>query len=196
MTFTPTTNITIRRTDSLGQEPELASHFAIVINLWSEMELRLMEIFALLAGTDSVIATELFTAIESDGARKGVFQKMAQDKISPPLKKRLTDIFRDIRDGGEFRNSLAHGIWGTSPDEPEALFYTDAKEWLKWQSNIRAAEADGDGMLVLQLLRHGPVAIGHRKDDFEDAEQSISKLTETINQFRKDLASELRAKRA
>ncbi len=187
MTFIPDRNIEIRRSTDLPDNAEISSHLGVVVSLWSEMETRLAEVFGVIAGMDSVIAMKIFTAIENEGSRKAVFMKLAEERLPQNLKEELLDIFRAIKESSKSRNKVAHGIWGVSPQVNDAIFYTDVRDWLVWQSHVHSAESRGEAIEVMEALRRWPSALGFRKSDFYTMEQEILKLIERIKSFRKSL---------
>ncbi|MGH8321914.1 MAG: hypothetical protein ACRESI_08160 [Gammaproteobacteria bacterium] len=187
MTFIPDRDIEIKRSLSLIERPYLAAHLGAIISLWSELEARLTAIFGLLAGIDAVMAMKLITAITNDGARKAVCMTLAQDVLPDDFLDELNNLFREIKDKGILRNKVAHGVWGISPQIEDAVFFTDVKNWLRWASSVDAAEAQKDGIQILEASRRWPDAIGYRESDFQGMEKKISNLLMKIEEFRIDL---------
>lgn len=193
MPFIPDRTIEIHRCDGLLETPEVAVHLGIVTSLWSEMEAMLAESFGVLAGQDAIIATKLFTTIENEGSRKAVFMALANEKLKneKDLLAELVAIFKIVKEKGSNRNTVAHGVWGSSPQHKDAIFCTNIQEWLVWQSAVTESSLMEDVWQLMEIERRWPSAIGYRESDFKNMEDPIRELTERIRKFRKTLKARL-----
>jgi len=189
MTFTPDRGIEIRTGKALLEKPELAAHLSTITSLWAQMVTLLEEILGLLAGVDAITAMRLYTAIENDGAKQAMLRALAEDKLPDNLQAELNAIFKWIREHGSSRNVVAHGVWGVSPQYPDALFYTDVREWLNWRGTVNFAEHSLDAIHLMEIMRRWPDAVGYRKDDFERTENEILKMIDRVEVFRRDVDS-------
>lgn len=189
MTFVPPRNISITRSFFEGAEPSLVFRMINVLSLWTQMEVALSQAFGMILDVEAETAMTMYTAITNDGSRKSAFMAVANKKLDKEKNAGLLKIFEEIKGRAKVRNKIAHGVWGLSPERPNAVFYTDPNTYILWQSSLHTAIKSDDVDEAQHLMKRWPNAEGFEAKDFDTAEDEIIELIGMIENFKHSLAS-------
>ena len=126
---TPNANFEIGNvgTRPLSQRPELAIMAMEVIASWSHVESFMMQMYIELAGGLETDAAAVFLALETTTAKSAAINVLAKRKLPADHVILLRAIIKIIKSGQKERDKLAHWIWGTSENIPDAILLADPR---------------------------------------------------------------------
>ncbi len=113
---------------AIAKNTELAALAMQIVGEWSFVDFKLVEIATGLMGSDFAITAVMLTALRSSDAVRavvssGVAYSTTDDDLD--LFQRAMKAIGKVR---ECRNRYAHGVWGYSPDCPDALLLVDWRD--------------------------------------------------------------------
>ena len=105
--------------------PEIAVLAMEVIAKWSQVDLRLVELYNGLAGGTRTDAFHIYSSLTGAGPKAAALLKLAERKIPPEY----LDVFAAIRRFSKTcegnRNIVAHHVWGYIRGRPDLALLTD-----------------------------------------------------------------------
>ena len=127
--------------NALDNKPKLSKYVANVFAHWGLIEYRLSLLLICVLGADAEPAIAMFSTLTAQHLQLGALEAAAKAALTPIE----FDIFRagmDVTDRVQTpRNHLAHWIWGSCPELPDALCVAEPK---------RAKEIDRELTLALE----------------------------------------------
>lgn len=120
----------IDATDAAAKRPILALEAARIFAKWANVEFALASMTAVLFGNES--ALNLLDELKSNQQKISAIKKESQRKIEhEETQKLITRVFRLVEKSAAPRNKLAHCMWGTLPEIPNALLLCEPKSFIK-----------------------------------------------------------------
>jgi hypothetical protein len=107
--------------DGLLQKPNLANLVAVAIGWSSNIEYALGLVLVTMLDANVKPAFAMFSAITSAAAQRSALSSAAEAVLSPDDLEIFGAVLAVARTTSEQRNKFAHGLWGTSPQVPDAL---------------------------------------------------------------------------
>ena len=172
----------------LNDNPELAKLTASIFALWASIEHSLHLLLTSVLGADAGLAIAMFATLRGQRLRMGALEAAAKATLSL----NDFDVFRAaismVHSAQTPRNYLAHWIWGTCEELPDALLLAEPKAQKDRERELILAleRADGpDVKEIINLARYNPATVlVYRRDDLvrakcdlEDAERIMTALT-------------------
>ena len=172
----------------LNDNPELAKLVASIFGLWASMQHSLSLLLTSVLGADAEPAIAMFATLTAQRAQLFALEAAAKAALSP----NDFDVFSAaISMTGRVqtpRNHLAHWIWGSCEQLPDALLLAEPKAQKDRERELnlafeRAGGPDVKEIINLERYNPGTVLVYRRGDlerakrDLEDAERITALLT-------------------
>src|SRR5262249_28344491 len=172
----------------LDDKPELAKLVASIFGLWASIEHSLSLLLVSVLGADVEPAIAMFATLTAQRQQMGALEAAAKAALSP----NDFDVFRAaISMTGRVqtpRNHLAHWIWGTCKQIPDALLLAEPKAQKDRERELILALEQAGGLEVKEIInleRYNPATVlvyrrgdlERAKRDLEDAESTTALLT-------------------
>jgi len=113
----------------LHQRENLASLAMEAVAAWAHVEGIMLHMFVRLAGGEQADAAAVFLAMETATAKAAAITTLAERKLPADGVALLRAILKAHKSGQKERDKLAHWIWGTSNDLPDALLLKDPRNF-------------------------------------------------------------------
>jgi hypothetical protein len=185
----------------LNDKPELAKLVASIFELWASIEGSLSLLLVSVLGADAEPAIAMFATLRAQHLQMGALEAAAKAALSPNdfdvfcAAIRMTDSVQTPR------NHLAHWIWGTCEQLPDALLLADPKGHQDRDRELKLAfeRAGGpDVNEIINLNRYNPATVlvyrrgdlERAKCDLEDAEWIVALLTVYLDHLIRRAASD------
>jgi len=107
--------------DCMEKNSELGGLIADIIARWSAIEHRLAHIMIMLLGSNPVPAYAIFSTLINSSTQFDAVDRVAKSELSEENYERFAASLSVVKTMAKARNKLAHWIWATSPQVPEAL---------------------------------------------------------------------------
>jgi hypothetical protein len=105
------------------QRPQLAALIAGIVVRWNNVEMEMASLMckctASMANLEQTMA--MYTAMQSDGAKRSLLKSAAQSVISVDQYEALDERLELVRTRALERNKIVHALWGTSDAHPDVL---------------------------------------------------------------------------
>lgn len=180
--------------DCIGGAPDFAEKVMRVIALWSHNDGNLAAILAVMLKTDIQTGVAMYHALTSAEARKAALFAAADIAMLEWEAILLRAVIRACRASRNQRNDFAHGIWGVSPDVPDAIMLLDAEVVMEHNVSVRQpVMVDGQRVIRPKGIDNKRVWV-YRQKDFDaahdDAQTAYQRLLNyyTLARFRDDRA--------
>ena len=172
----------------LNDNPELAKLVASIFALWASIEHSLSLLLTSVLGADAEPAIAIFATLRGERPQLDALEAAAKAALSP----NEFDVFRaaiSMTDSvRRARNHLAHWIWGTCKQLPDALLLAEPKAQKDRERELnlafeRAGGPDVKEIINLERYNSATVLVYRRGDlerakrDLEDAERITALLT-------------------
>jgi hypothetical protein len=132
--------------ESVLENREMAAWMAVVMNAWSNLEIELGRSLATFLGTQPKVGLAIYEAIYSGPLRRSVLMKVAKASDSGELEAKVfCELVNLLKELGEDRNKVAHGIWGYSLQHPNALLRISQEAVL--ENEVAQMAAPGQAIL-------------------------------------------------
>ena len=112
---------------TIARRPDLAVLSMAAIAAWAHVESFMLRAYVELAGGSDADAAAVYLALEGAGPKTKVIAVLAERKLSAAHLALLRAILKVAKSGQKERDKLAHWIWGTSEELPEALLLADPR---------------------------------------------------------------------
>lgn len=112
---------------TLASRPALAVAAMECIATWSHVENFMLDFYADLAGGVRTDAAAVFFAVEGTGPKRAIVAALAERKLDPDRLKLFVVLTKLAKAGQKERDRLAHHIWGTADNLPDALLLADPR---------------------------------------------------------------------
>lgn len=106
---------------SLRIYPDLARKIADVIATWSQIECNLGVILARMLGAGVRSSMAMYLALNSSSAQTAALEAAAKISLSPERLELFSALCVLVKRASGHRNRMAHNLWGTSNELPDAL---------------------------------------------------------------------------
>jgi hypothetical protein len=154
----------------LADHPDLCAKFAQVVAVASLLETRLSGLLAMLSGGSAEVTLAMFMAVNSTDAQRAMLRSAAEVALKGQEFEALCDLLDDYKARAKERNKVAHGIWATSSDVPNALLLVRAADLAALNKRLAMlAMTNIRGPLPDDLTDHlWQNCMIYRAKDFED----------------------------
>jgi hypothetical protein len=110
-----------------------------IVGTWSDTEAAFGKLLGQLLHAEDRVAVALYLGLSSPEARRAALESaakfaLASDAEAADLFDLVTRATRSVRGR---RNDLAHGLWGVSPELPDALLWSDQRAELLRDGKVR-----------------------------------------------------------
>jgi hypothetical protein len=188
---------------ALNDNPELAKLVASIFALWAGIEHSLSLLLTSVLGADAGPAIAMFATLRGQRLQLGALKAAAKATLSPNDFDVLCAAISMADSVQTPRNHLAHWIWGTCEQLPDALLLAEpkAQEDRERELNLAFERAGGpDVREIINLARYNPATVVvYRRDDLErakgdlaDAERITALLTIYLDRQIRGWASDTR----
>jgi hypothetical protein len=113
--------------NALDDKPEMAKHVANIFAYWGLIEHRLSLLLVRVLGADAAPALAMFSTLTAQHLQLGALEAAAKAALS----QEEFDVFKaatNVTDSVQTpRNQLAHWIWASAPELPNALLLAEPK---------------------------------------------------------------------
>ena len=104
------------RPEVLFRRPQLALHIALISYLWNEIEAKIGVFLATLSGNEGKTVISIFTAIQSDVAKRRIIDTIAELNLNEAEQTKFQAILKKISERYVERNRIVHGSWELAHD--------------------------------------------------------------------------------
>jgi len=161
----------------LDDKPELAKLVASIFALWASIEHSLSLLLVSVLGADAEPAIAMFATLTAQRQQMGALEAAAKAALSPDE----FDVFCAAISMTESvqtpRNHLAHWIWGTCEQLPNALLLAEPKAQKDRDRKLKLAFERAGGVDVKEIIsldRYDPATIlVYRHGDLERAKRDL-----------------------
>jgi hypothetical protein len=191
----------VRPDEIVLNDPELAKLVVSIFALWASIEHSLSLLFVSVLGADAEPAIAMFATLTAQRLQMGALEAAAKAALSPDdfdvfcAAIRMTDSVQTPR------NHLAHWIWGTCEQLPDALLLAEPKAQKDRDRELKLAIERTDGPDVREIInlgRYDPATVlvyrrgdlERAKGDLEDAQMVVALLTVYLDRRIRDAASD------
>lgn len=154
----------------MAHRPELALLVVQILAAWSHTENTLGRVLAACLHADSSAGVAMYLSLSGGEARRSALEAAASNSLDDHTLEIFRLTMKSIKPVRERRNQLAHGLWGMSPDLPDALLLQSPNEdVIHYDRMMKNAPSPGRKIMVYR-----------KKDleaDLDDAEQATSAVT-------------------
>ncbi len=119
------------KTDSFIHRPEIAVAVAQCLDKWSWVEVQTAQLYVALCRTNHENAATYFCALESSKAKTDAIRVLAMNAMGYDDYRLIVAILKLIKSLQRVRDRLAHWLWTTSDDLPEAIIIYDPKSLIR-----------------------------------------------------------------
>ena len=147
--------------DHLREQPELGALVANVIAGWSATEAYLGMVFGSLIGASEPTTMNMYAAFRSFDTQRTLLETAARDLLSQRYADILEVTLTVLGRAARIRHQFAHGIWGASPDIPDALLLAEPKGFWAY------------GIMAIKYQRSFPLQLRGRVIDDNRIEKSF-----------------------
>ena len=172
------------RPEVLFRRPQLALHIALISYLWNEIEAKIGVFLAILSGNEGKTVISIFTAIQSDVAKRRIIDTIAELNLNEAEQTKFQAILKKISERYVERNRIVHGSWGISPRYPDKLLWGDARD-----SNLLAVDLvplagkENASARSAVLLKMQKKLLVYGEKDFLDIESRIKIVSDELELF-------------
>jgi hypothetical protein len=114
-------------TRTLSRRPQLAIMAVEAIAAWAHVEKFMLNMYVELAGGAQADAAVVYLAMETASAKSAAITALAERKLTPDNLNLLRVLIRVTKTAQKDRDKLAHWIWGSSDQLPDALLLADPR---------------------------------------------------------------------
>jgi len=112
---------------TLAQRPQLAILAMEAIAAWSHVENFMLRMYVQMAGGQQADAAAVYLALESNSVKTKAINVLAERKLEPGNLRLLRALIKVAKSAQKERDKLAHWIWGSTPELPDALLLSDPR---------------------------------------------------------------------
>jgi hypothetical protein len=142
----------------LPARPQLASLILDCITIWSQTEIRLGTLLAvILRAEHGFAAVQMYLRLTSADARRSVLDAAAKSMLSNDDYNLFSLTMKALKPVRDRRNDFAHGLWGTAAELPDALLWVASDDYLAYGAVWLGASPknqNGPGMLSPMFEAH------------------------------------------
>jgi hypothetical protein len=130
--------------DALDRKPEFAKIIALIIARWSYVDHNMGSLLAILLGTPSAAAMEVFLSLRRSSAQREALQAAAKVTLSGNELVAFEALMILYKSLESQRNDLAHGCFGDSEKLEDAIFWVELKHHVQTNTKAIASELRGE----------------------------------------------------
>jgi hypothetical protein len=109
------------RVDALTKRPDLAIKIAQVSATWTEIEVSMGILLALIFQSSARIGVAMYLSLTGTAAQRSVLLAVAQESVPAELRDEFVDLLDEVRKRSGERNRIVHAMWGAHPSDAAAL---------------------------------------------------------------------------
>jgi hypothetical protein len=136
------------RIAAIANRPALAAQMATIVTLWAYIERCLQEIFVVLVDGHAKVAMPIFMALKGNATQYDAIKAVARTQLPRRIMDEIDRVFTRIREEADPRNRVAHGLWTSSEDVPDALLFIESKDYLRFLTQPNFARTYNDKLIV------------------------------------------------
>lgn len=169
------------------ERPVLALFAAKIISAWAVLESTMAMVFNSIIPGDPTLAASIFGAIRNPNAQRDAFGALADRVLTDEEERDILDgLLRRYTGAGKSRDVVAHHLWATIPEIPDAILMTDPKSMAGSHVLLQGSTATGTfsnekAMEMINLLRNS-VSVW-KVQDFVDCHDRITRTTVMATSF-------------
>jgi hypothetical protein len=160
--------------------PRLAAQIVRYIAIWSQTEIELGGVLALvlrLEQATAFAAVQMYLRLTSADARRSVLDAAAQSMLAEVDYGLFSLVMKALRPIRARRNDFAHGYWGLTPELENALLWVGADDYIAYNAVMSGAVPQNPGFLGSQTMlgaaadawqRHKDSIMVYRQADLEN----------------------------
>jgi hypothetical protein len=194
--FTETSGHNLRfGADALDNRPALCLVLMQILVEWSMLEQRLAESLAHTLSTQPDMGVEIYLSLEHNAAQLKVIRDTAAMVLDDADLALFDAILVLVRRGGKERNTVAHGIWGSTDKIPNGLVLLQRKEMTRLAGPLSAymqktlAKSEQVELLIARLIKENSYidlineSLVYSVDDFAQTRKSIKNTADFLYRF-------------
>jgi hypothetical protein len=128
----------------LRDRPELTSRIGRCIAIWAQVDNEIGNLFAILLGTASDAALEVFLSLRRAASQRDSLAAAAKFKLRGEDLETFDALLKVYGSLENQRNALAHGCFGICDDDPSLLLWIDIRDHVHFQAEVLAKELRGE----------------------------------------------------
>src|ERR1700730_10603193 len=162
--------------NALDDKPEMAKHVSNIFAYWGLIEHRLSLMLVRVLGADAVPALAMFSTLTAQHLQLGALEAAAKAALT----QQEFDVFKaatNVTDSVQTpRNQLAHWVWASAPQLPDALLLAEPKSAKERDREFTLALETGAATLLemAMLNSYDPAKVAVAKEpDLKRASQNM-----------------------
>lgn len=116
--------------------PELALLAMSIMSDWSLLEGAMSSLFVNMLGANPIPGTAMYASLTSTAAQKSALRAVATASLSTNRQDVFEAILTHFGSVAKERNKIAHWLWGTSPDIPDAVLLTNPSSLTEYTAQM------------------------------------------------------------
>lgn len=129
--------------DAIKERPALAVHIATIAAKWSVIEFQLGLALGKMIDAPTEAGLAIYLTLTSMPARKKALKAAAKGRLDKDRSEWLDEIIRVLGNRGDERNTVVHGLWGTTPNHPDGLVLCPSDDYVTMYAHSRRMQRFG-----------------------------------------------------
>lgn len=127
----------------LKDSPRFCEAIGKCIAIWTQVDNEMGCLLGILLGANSDATIEVFLSLRRASSQRDALAAAALHTLQGDELAACNAILAVYKSLERQRNDLAHGCYGTCPEDPDILFWIDVKEHVHFQTETLALEHQG-----------------------------------------------------
>ncbi|MGA8652635.1 MAG: hypothetical protein WB677_18840 [Xanthobacteraceae bacterium] len=184
---------------AFAAQPKLANYVLQCIARWTQTEIALGKLLAILLGLQpesAFAAVQMYLHLTNAEARRSVLSAAAEAMLDKDDHTLYEQVMKAIAPVRARRNDFAHGMWGASSELKDALLWIGGDDYIAYQTIMTGAIRKGETILSSAGMAHSKhqsaIMVYRQSDlkaDMERAMQAmlaVSYLTDALHPYGKE----------
>jgi hypothetical protein len=174
--------------DALKQRPELAASISTISAFWSEIELEMGLMLAVMLGTEAYTGVSMYLALAGSPAqRASLFAAANAAELPEDLLTNLRETVAAVKDRAGERNRVVHALWSLHPKDDKQLICCRPENLVRLVAKASKSISPSDQFTkIFEVFRDDPPEDFvkdlrcYRKEDFEAILTRIDTLKDQV----------------
>lgn len=186
--------------EAISKRPLIASGIAKVAAAWSQVDVELGILLAIILRTEASTGIAMYLALSGSPAQRSTISAAAEHAQLPlELLDRLGTVLNSVRTRGRERNNVVHALWSVHPEKEHLLINCPPENIVRAiaDSAIRMNPQSDPFHTIFNTFSERPsqkfieALRTYKEQDFNDIVERISDLREQVDSFQREVGSYL-----
>ncbi len=181
------TKFEVRIGHAIEDRPALSLLAADTLSIWPQLEFSMALVFLSMLRGDPAPTAAVYTSIRNSNAQKDAFKALSEIALTDQEDRDiLAGLLRRYTGSAKVRDVLAHHVWGTIPDYPDALLMVNPRGMAATYTKFRGAEvtesfSNEKALDMINVMRDSIQV--WKADDFIEAHDRIARTIVMATSF-------------